>query len=156
MVGNNENILVEFDYQNIVLVDPNKTIDSDGNVKERLLKHENLTYYANLECSLLPRTRLSQNSNGNLDIKTISIAKVDFLKPGNKSFLTNHYLDELTGLGSTKGDGINQNIEKRNTVTKKNEVTKEDETTYYYTQSTGKNIDTELLGITSIDIDTNL
>jgi hypothetical protein len=75
MVGNNENILVEFDYQNIVLVDPNKTIDSDGNVKERLLKHENLTYYANLECSLLPRTRLSQNSNGNLDIKTISIAK---------------------------------------------------------------------------------
>ena len=156
MVGNNENILVEFDYQNIVLVDPNKTIDSDGNVKERLLKHENLTYYANLECSLFPRTRLSQNSNGNVDIKTISIAKVDFLKPGNKSFLTNHYLDELTGLGSTKGDGINQNIEKRNTVTKKNEVTKEDETTYYYTQSTNKNIDTELLGITSIDIDTNL
>lgn len=156
MVGNNENILVEFDYQNIVLVDPNKTIDSDGNVKERLLKHENLVYYANLECSLFPRTRLSQNSNGNVDIKTISIAKVDFLKPGNKSFLTNHYLDELTGLGSTQGDGINQNVEKRNTVTKKNEVTKEDETTYYYTQSTNKNIDTELLGITSIDIDTNL
>ena len=73
MVGNNENILVEFDYQNIVLVDPNKTIDSDGNVKERLLKHENLVYYANLECSLFPRTRLSQSSSGNVDVKTISM-----------------------------------------------------------------------------------
>ena len=48
MVDKNENVLVEFDYQNIVLVDPNKVIDSEGNVKERLLKHENLVYYANL------------------------------------------------------------------------------------------------------------
>jgi hypothetical protein len=156
MVGNNENVLVEFDYQNIVLVDPNKTIDSDGNVKERLLKHENLTYYANLECSLFPRTRLSQSSSGNVDVKTISIAKVNFLKPGNKTFLGNEYLDELTGLGSVQGDGINQVSEKLNTVTKKNEVTKKDETESYYTQSVVNNIDTELLGITSIDIDTNL
>ena len=156
MVGNNENVLVEFDYQNIVLVDPNKTIDSDGNVKERLLKHENLTFYANLECSLFPRTRLAQSSSGNIDVKTISIAKVDFLKPGNKKFLTNQYLDELTGLDSVNGGGTNQTYEKRNKITKKNEVTKEDETTYYYTQSTNKNIDTELLGITSIDIDTNM
>ena len=156
MVGNNENILVEFDYQNIVLVDPNKTIDGDGNVKERLLKHENLTYYANLECTLFPRTRLSQSASGNFDVKTVSIAKVNFLKPGNKTFLTNDYLDELTGLGSTQGKGINQTNEKINTVTKKNSVTKKDETEYYYTQSIGNNIDTELLGITSIDIDTNL
>ena len=155
MVGNNENILVEFDYQNIVLVDPNKTIDSDGNVKERLLKHENLVYYANLECSLFPRTRLAQSSSGNVDVKTISIAKVDFLKPGNKTFLSNKYLDELTGLDSVQGGGTNQSYEKRNTITKKNDVTKENETKYYYTQSTSKNIDTELLGITSIDVDTN-
>lgn len=156
MVGNNENVLVEFDYQNIVLVDPNKTIDSDGNVKERLLKHENLTYYANLECSLFPRTRLAQSSSGNVDIKTISIAKVDFLNPGDKTFLTNGYLDELTGLNSIEGKGVNQVKEKIEKITKKNDITKQDETEYYYSQSTDNNIDTGLLGITSIDIDTNL
>jgi hypothetical protein len=42
------NILVEFDYQNIVIVDPNKTIDTFGNIKERLVDHESLVMYANL------------------------------------------------------------------------------------------------------------
>jgi hypothetical protein len=29
---NSGNILVEFDYDNIIVVDPNRTIDGDGNV----------------------------------------------------------------------------------------------------------------------------
>ncbi len=116
MVGNNnENILVEFDYQNIVLVDPNKTIDGQGNVKERLLRHEDLVYYANLECTLFPRTRLAAGPNGYFNNEKVSIASVNFLKPGNKEFLTNDYLDELTGLDSINGKGTNQiqkNLEK--------------------------------------------
>jgi len=32
---NNENIFVDFDYQNIIVVDPNKVVDENGNVKER-------------------------------------------------------------------------------------------------------------------------
>ena len=31
MVVNNENILVDFDYQNVLLVDPNKIIDNKLN-----------------------------------------------------------------------------------------------------------------------------
>ena len=50
MVDNGENILVEFDYDNITLVDPNKVIDEAGKVKERYVKQENLVMYANLEC----------------------------------------------------------------------------------------------------------
>jgi hypothetical protein len=35
MADNTDNILVEFDYDNITLIDPNRTIDPDGTVKER-------------------------------------------------------------------------------------------------------------------------
>ena len=59
MVDNDDNVYVELDYDNIVLVDPNKVISSDGVVSERLVKHENLVMYANLEASLIPRTRLN-------------------------------------------------------------------------------------------------
>ena len=59
MVGDQENILVELDYDNISLIDPNKTVDELGNVSDRLVKQENLVYYANLECNVLPRTKLA-------------------------------------------------------------------------------------------------
>ena len=59
MVGKSENILVEFDYNNITIIDPNKVIDEQGKPKERLIDHENLVFYANLECSVLPRTKLA-------------------------------------------------------------------------------------------------
>ena len=32
MVGKSENILVEFDYNNITIIDPNKVIDSNDKV----------------------------------------------------------------------------------------------------------------------------
>ena len=56
MVDNSENILVEFDYNNITIVDPNKVIDENGNPKERFVKQEDLVMYANLECKPIPRT----------------------------------------------------------------------------------------------------
>ena len=48
MVDNPENILVEFDYNNITIIDPNKVVDESGRAKERLVKQENLVMYANL------------------------------------------------------------------------------------------------------------
>ena len=56
MVDKSENILVEFDYNNITIIDPNKVVDSDKKVKERYVRQEDLVMYANLECNLLPRT----------------------------------------------------------------------------------------------------
>ena len=93
MVGNNENILVEFDFNNISIVDPNKVIDENGKVKERLVKQEDLVIYANLECTLLPRTKLALGVANNDSIKTVSIASINFLKPGNKQFLDNQWTD---------------------------------------------------------------
>ena len=97
MVVNNENILVDFDYQNVLLIDPNKIIDNEGNVKERHVRQENFVMYANLECKVSPRTRLSlgidQNDN---EQQTISVATINFLNPGLQKFLTNKYTDEIT------------------------------------------------------------
>jgi hypothetical protein len=88
MAIENENILVDFDYQNIIIIDPNKIIDNDGNVKERAVKHENLVMYANLECKVLPRTKLIIGTTPDTtDLQNLSIATINFLNPGNKKFL---------------------------------------------------------------------
>jgi hypothetical protein len=144
------NILVEFDYNNIIVVDPNKTIDDFGNIKERLVDHENLVMYANLEADVLPRTKLAAGGSPEDRIRTISVAKMNFLKPSKNSYLGTGYYDQLTGSNSTQFNGDNQPKEQgvpgnnginayiRNTVVDETNV-----------------IDNGLLGITSINIDTN-
>jgi len=109
MVGNQpENILVEFDYNNITVIDPNKVVDEFGVAKERHVNQEDLVMYANLECKVIPRTKLSVGTANNDAIQTISVASMNFLKPGGKTFLDNSYTDEITGKDSIKGEGVNQ------------------------------------------------
>jgi hypothetical protein len=144
MVGKNENILVEFDYQNVVLVDPNKVINDEGQVKERLLPHENLVCYANLECVVTPRTRLSRGLDGKTTQQLISIASINFLKPGNDQFLTTEYYDEITGLGTVEGKGANQI------------KVSSSENPGGYVKTVSNPVDTGLLGIKSINVNTNM
>ena len=132
MVNNGENILVEFDYQNISVIDPNKVIDEEGRPKERLIDHENLVFYANLECSVLPRTKLALGVSLNESVKTISVGKINFLNPGFKKFLDNGWSDELTGKGSLEGKGVNQP-----TQTAVKNTNKSDD--YYITQNLSSN-----------------
>ena len=108
MVDKGENILVEFDFDNITLIDPNKIVDSEGKVSDRLVKHENLVFYVNLECNVLPRTKLALGSALNDSVRTVSVGKINFLNPGNKTFMDNRYTDEITGKGSVQGQGVNQ------------------------------------------------
>ncbi len=42
MVDRPENILVDFDYNNIIVVDPNKIIDEEGRAKDRHIRMENM------------------------------------------------------------------------------------------------------------------
>ena len=151
MVDNGENILVEFDYDNITLVDPNKVIDENGKVKERYVKQENLVMYANLECSVIPRTKLAIGAPLNDNVRTISVGKINFLNPGFKKFLNTSWSDELTGKDTVKGQGVNQ--PKLNAV--QNPKKSDD---FYITQSQYSNgtpgaVDTGLLGLKSINID---
>ena len=153
MVGNQENILVEFDYDNITLIDPNNVVDEQGNVKERTVKQEDLVMYANLECNVLPRTKLAVGSAMNDSQRTISVGKINFLNPGNKQFLDTKWTDELTGKDTLTGKGVNQ--PKLTAV--KNPNLPDD---YYLTQNILSNgnpgaVDNGLLGIKYISVSYN-
>jgi hypothetical protein len=151
MVDNQENILVELDYDNISLIDPNKVIDEQGNVKDRLVKQEDLVMYANLECNVLPRTKLAVGSAMNDAQRTISVGKINFLNPGNKTFLGTAWADELTGKDTLQGKGVNQ--PKQTAVKNPN---KSDD--YYITQNLNSNgtpgaVDNGLLGLKRISME---
>ena len=141
-------VYTEFDYNNIIIVDPNKIDDGQGNISERLVDHENLVMFANLEAELLPRTKLAIGSSPDT-IRTISIAKINFLKPTKDEYLSTNYYDEITGENSTQGKGQNQSqaeyIPPSNGQKGYTKLT---------TFSEGKEstIDNGLLGITSISI----
>jgi hypothetical protein len=144
------NILVEFDYNNIIVVDPNKTIDAFGNIKERLVDHENMVMYANLEADLLPRTKLALGSTpANENQRTIPIASMNFLRPTEGKSLTTGYYDELTGKGAREGLADNQ--------LKKEIGTKGDKPYEKVTIASpdGQPIDNGLLGIKSIQVRTS-
>jgi hypothetical protein len=150
MVDNGENILVEFDYQNISVIDPNKVVDQNGIASERLINQEDLVFYANLECSVLPRTKLAIGVPLNDTIRTISVGKINFLNPGEKNFLDTSYTDEITGKDTLQGNGINQQrIDKVINPNQSND--------YFYRQETLSNgvvgaTDTGMLGITEINV----
>ena len=61
-LNQNENILVVVDQQNVVHVDPNTVLDQNGQLQSRLVDHENLVMYVNLEADLVPRSVLYSES----------------------------------------------------------------------------------------------
>ena len=150
MVGKTENIFVDFDYNNIIIVDPNKVIDEKGVIKERYVKQEDLVMYANLECQVFPRTKLALGVAINDSIQTVSIASMNFMSPGGTEFLNNAYTDELTGKNTLKGKGVNQ----PNKTTIKNPNVSDDTYIRQNIYSNGKpsTTDNGLLGITTINI----
>jgi hypothetical protein len=148
---NSGNILVEFDYNNIIVVDPNKTIDAFGNIRERLVDHEKMVMFANLEAELLPRTKLAVGGTPEDTATVISVAKINFLRPTEGTSLTTGYYDELTGKNSRNGLGDNQIrsqlVEPNNGNTPYNKVT--------VVNPGGTSKDNGLLGITNISVTTN-
>jgi hypothetical protein len=151
MVDNGENIFVDFDYNNITIIDPNKVVDSQGKVKDRNIKQEDLVMYANLECKLLPRTKLAVGVSNDDAVNTISLASINFLNQGTKDGkLNNKYTDEITGKDTLKGQGVNQS--------RLNKVTNpKDKNDFFYRQEILSNgnvgsTNNGMLGITSIEI----
>lgn len=146
---NSGDILVEFDYNNIIVVDPNKTIDSQKNIRERIVDHENLVMYVNLEAEVLPRTKLAVGGSPKDRIRTISAQKMNFLKPTKDTFLSTGYYDELTGRNATQFQAQNQPKAVYNT----------DSQGELYQRSTVADeqnvLDNGLLGITSVEVTTN-
>lgn len=158
MVGKSNNVLVEYDYQNIILIDPNKLISDDGKAEERLVDHEDLVMYANLTCKLIPRTKMAIGADIRDSIGEVTLAEINFMSQqtiDGKNALNNIYTDEMTGKDTLQGKGINQ---PRNTSVKK--PTKDGKSQDIITQDTVNkgvtgSFNTGLLGITSISIKTS-
>jgi len=137
-------IFIEVSENNIFLIDPNRVLTSDGNIKERNVKHENLIMYANLEAKIYPRTKLLVGAPIDDAIQNQQIASFNFLSPGGEAFMNNKYVDEITGFNTLDGNGVNQpsfNIKRTD---------KSDN--FYLAQNTKNRKDTGLLGIESISI----
>lgn len=74
-------------FSNIALIDPNWYQNDDGGTEERFVEHDKLVMFANLECDLQERSRLLSGKEGQT-LETIPIASVNFLKPGNKEYMS--------------------------------------------------------------------
>ena len=159
---NNQNVYVEADYENIIVVDPNKMVEPDGKVVERLINHEELVIYANLEAKVIPRTKLALGSNYDDTIQNLRIgaidgeinSKVNFMKPKGKNYFDTSWTEQLTGQGSLSGEGINQtkiswNERKINTGEGQSEIQ------FVQKRTTTNQQDTQLLGIDRISIKLN-
>jgi hypothetical protein len=159
---NNQNVYVETDYQNIVVVDPNKVVDPDGTVHERLVNHEELVMYANLEAKVLPRTKLAVGNNFDDTVQNLRIGVMDgeidgtinFLKPKGQNYYDTSWTDQLTGDQSLEGKGINQT----KSSWQEKQIRLSDgktETNFVQRRDVMNQKDTGLLGITSISIKLN-
>jgi hypothetical protein len=149
---NQKSIYVETDYDNIILVDPNKIV-INNEVKERLVNHEDLVFYANLETKVIPRTKLAIGDSFDSPVINTSIAslqgntpndKINFLQPyGSKNggFDTS-WSDQLTGSGAREGKGINQTTES----------VQQRDGKIVYNRSVGNYQNTQLLGIKDISV----
>ena len=77
-ISNNENILVKVDQNNLIYIDPNSVIDSDGIIKSRGIEQEKLVMYANLEADLIPRSILV-SENDQTTLTSVAKGTINFL-----------------------------------------------------------------------------
>lgn len=98
---NTEEILIKVDQNNLICIDPNSVVDSDGNVQPRGIQQENLVMYVNLEADLVPRTTLVNNDNKNTMV-SIAGGQLNFMRNQNgqdfDSTWTDTYTPSLTGI----------------------------------------------------------
>ena len=139
-------LYVETDYDNIISIDPNKIVENNV-IKDRLVDHEELVIYANLETKVVPRTKLAVGET--LDVISSSVASllsstndpdlvINFLQPKGKKAFDTSYTDQLTGKGARFAESSNQ--------TTRNIKGTKDVSNYE---------DTQLLGIESITVTVN-
>ena len=144
----NDKVYVETDYDNVVVVDPNKVVNSDGTVQERNVKQENLITYANLEARVIPRTKLAIGSNYEDSVKNVGVAqlKVNFME-GNPQ----NQKEPNVNLGGTMGEDPKY----FDSSWTDQFLPGQDNSGENDIFSSGRGVDTQLLGITRVNIKMN-
>ena len=134
---NNQNVYVETDYDNVIVVDPNKVVDKDGKVSERLVNHEELVMYASLEAKVIPRSKLVVGDNYETAIENIRVGAIENEKSTTINFMKPQTQD--TGEGEKKESYLNTDWTDGLTMGR----------------SRNGDVDSQMLGITNISIKIN-
>jgi hypothetical protein len=109
-ITNTEDIHVKVDQNNLIYIDPNSTIDSQGNISPRNIKAENLVMYVNLEADIIPRSILAADNTTNT-LTSIAKGTLNFLKNNDggdyDTSWTNSFLnseEKKNGSGTLTGE----------------------------------------------------
>jgi len=82
---------------NLVVVDPNKVMGSNGKIVDRLVNHEDLVMYANLTAKIYPRSKIIAGAAAGDEIKVdLFDGELNFLKPGGKKNLDSDWTEGFT------------------------------------------------------------
>ena len=120
---NSGNILTTQIGGNVVLIDPNKIVTSDGVVKDRLVEQEDFVMYANLTAKIFPRSKLLVGAAAGDEIRVeIAGGDLNFLKPEGKNSLDSDWTEAFTNpdvnkkikTTNTAGVEISTDIQNRN------------------------------------------
>ena len=75
-IGDTKKIFIETEYDNVLLINPNEIYDSNNLRSPRLVDHEDLVYYANLETFIVPRTKLAIGESLDSAVMNTTIATI--------------------------------------------------------------------------------
>ena len=94
---NTGNIYTNAVGNNLVVVDPNKVV-VNGQIKDRLVDHEDMVMYANLTATIYPRSKVISGSQNQGDRIVVDIfdGELNFLKPKNTDFLNSDWTQAFT------------------------------------------------------------
>lgn len=103
-LSNSEDILIKVDQNNLIYIDPNSIVNTEGEVEPRGIKQENLVIYVNLEADIIPRSILIAGDKQNT---LVSVAKgtLNFLRNSNGGDF------DTSWTNSYNGTDINKNID---------------------------------------------
>ena len=94
---NSGDILTNPVGNNLVVVDPNKVVGSNGQAVDRLVNAEDLVMYANLSARIYPRSKIIAGASAGDEIKVeLFDGELNFLKPGGKKFLDSDWTEGFT------------------------------------------------------------
>ena len=90
---------------NLIVVDPNKIVGSDGGPQDRLVNTEDMVMYANLEARIFPRSKVIAGLTAG-DRVSVGIfdGELNFLKPRNSDFINSDWTEAFTD------PGVNQKV----------------------------------------------
>lgn len=97
-IANTDNIYTQpIGQGNLLLIDPNKVV-RNGQIYDRLVRHEDLVMYANLTARLIPRSKLVVGEGASDSEITVELfdGELNFLKPQGKTSLDTDWTDAFT------------------------------------------------------------